>query len=201
MSGVIPFPAARRRYTGVAIALHWIIAALIIANVALGLGANYIPDSFVRPVVDLHKSFGITVLGLAALRLLWRLGHKPPHLPGSYSKLERFAAHLAHGLLYVLIFALPLSGWMHDSAWKGAPSHPMSLYGIVPFPRIGWIEQMAPAAKEHAHELFFTIHAGAAYMLYGLLALHVLGALKHQFWDREPELQRMLPGSMRTGIQ
>ncbi len=182
------------RYTRTAIALHWIVAALILANVALGYSADLVPDGFVRSIVDTHKSIGITVLGLGILRLLWRFAHKPPEFPQSYSPFERFSAHAAHGALYVLIFALPISGWMHDSAWKDAATHPMSLYGLVPWPRIGWIEHVEAAEKERLHTLFFTAHAYFGYILYFLLALHIVGALKHQFWDREAELQRMLPG-------
>ena len=182
------------RYTNTAIALHWIIAVLILVNIGLGYSAELVPDGFVRPVVDSHKSTGITVLGLAVLRILWRVSHKPPDFPPSYSPFERFAAHAAHGALYILIFALPISGWMHDSAWKGAVTHPMSLYGLVPWPRIGWIEQIEPVEKERLHTLFFAYHNYFAYALYLLLATHIAGALKHQFFDRAAELQRMLPG-------
>jgi cytochrome b561 len=182
------------RYTGVAIILHWIVAVLLIGNVALGLSADYISDSYVRPVIDLHKSIGITVLGLVILRILWRVSHKPPAMPKTYAPWERFAAHAAHGALYLVILALPVSGWMHDSAWKGAPNHPILLYGLIPWPRIGWIENAEPHHKETLHSVFFEAHVYAAYALYALLALHIIGALKHQFWDREPELQRMLPG-------
>lgn len=184
----------RARYTGVAMILHWIVAALLILNVALGLSADYIPDSYVRSVIDLHKSIGITVLGLVILRVLWRVSHKPPAMPKTYAPWERLAAHAAHGALYLVILALPVSGWMHDSAWKGAASHPIFLYGLIPWPRIGWIENVEPHHKETLHTVFFSVHVYAAYALYALLALHIIGALKHQFWDREPELQRMLPG-------
>lgn len=182
------------RYTGVAMILHWIVAVLLILNVGLGLSADYIPDSTVRSVIDLHKSIGITVLGLVILRILWRLSHKPPAMPETYAPWERFVAHAAHGALYLVILALPVSGWMHDSAWKGAASHPIFLYGLIPWPRIGWIENVEPHYKETLHTVFFSAHVYAAYALYALLALHIIGALKHQFWDREPELQRMLPG-------
>jgi cytochrome b561 len=182
------------RYTGVAIILHWIVAVLLIVNVVLGLTADYFPESAIRSVIDLHKSIGITVLGLVILRILWRLSHKPPAMPTTYAPWERAAAHFAHGALYLIILALPVSGWMHDSAWKGAATHPILLYGLIPWPRIGWIENVDPAQKERLHTAFFAVHAYAAYALYALLALHIIGALKHQFWDREPELQRMLPG-------
>lgn len=187
-------PVGVRRYTKVAMGLHWLVALLLLINVGLGLSADYVPDDAVRAVVDLHKSIGITVLGLVLLRILWRLSHKPPALPPSYGRVERGLAHAAHAALYVIILALPLTGWLHDSAWRGAPTHPVFLYGLVPWPRIGWIEHMEPHRKEELHSFFFSLHAGAAYVLYGLLALHILGALKHQFWDREAELQRMLPG-------
>jgi cytochrome b561 len=182
------------RYTRIAMLLHWLVAALIIVNVALAYSADEVPDAYVRPVVDLHKSIGLTVLGLVLLRVLWRLAHPPPAMPRSYKRSERFAAHAAHLGLYALIAAVPLSGYMHDSAWKGAPTHPLRLYGLVDFPRIGVIASLPPEQKEQFHSEMFDVHVWLAYVLYGLFALHVLGALKHQFLDGEPELERMLPG-------
>jgi cytochrome b561 len=187
-------PLARpARYTGVAIALHWLVAVLIGGNLVLVWFVDDWPKDWTRPVIDLHKSIGITVLGLALLRLLWRVGHPPPPPPPGYSRLERLAALAAHLGLYVLILSIPLSGWLHDSAWKDAPTHPMSLYGLVPWPRIGAIMTLPADQKEALHKSFFALHQWLAYGLYGLFALHVAGALKHQFIDREPELQRMLP--------
>lgn len=181
------------RYTTTAITLHWGIAVLIAVNVAIGLSADYLPDDSVRFAIDTHKSIGITVLGLALMRLLWRLSHRPPPLPPDYPRWEKVVAHGAHALLYVLILALPLSGWMHDSAWKDAASHPMRLFGVVPWPRIGWITDVEPGLKESLHDRFGALHAWFGYVLYGAFALHVAGALKHQWLDRKPELQRMLP--------
>ena len=181
------------RYTRIAMLLHWLVALFMIANVALALSVDHLPDAWVRPVIDTHKSIGITVLGLGLLRLLWRWGHPPPPFPPSYTPWERFSAHAAHYGLYVLIFALPLSGWMHDSAWAQAASHPMRLFGLVPWPRIGYIMDQPAALKDSLHELFGTGHRWLGYALYGLVGLHILGALKHQFIDREPELQRMWP--------
>lgn len=179
------------RYTRTAVVLHWLIALLIVVNVALGLSADLLPDEWVRAVIDTHKSTGITVLGLVLLRILWRIGHRPPALPRNYARWERFAAHAAHGALYALMLLLPLSGWLHDSAWKDAATHPMRLFGLVPWPRIGFIMDIEPTTKESLHDLFGGIHTAFGYVLYALLALHIGGALKHQWLDRERELQRM----------
>ncbi len=187
----MPSTPAIDRYSRTAVVLHWLIAVLIVANVALGLSADSLPDDWVRPVIDAHKSTGITVLGLVLLRILWRIGHRPPPLPRRYPRWERIGAHAAHGVLYALMLLLPLSGWLHDSAWKDAATHPMTLYGLVPWPRIGFVERIEPATKESLHDLFGSFHTAFGYVLYGLLALHVAGALKHQWLDREPELQRM----------
>ncbi len=183
------------RYGGVAIALHWLIALIIAANVALALSVDLLPDSAVRPVIDLHKSLGITVLGLVILRLLWRLSHRPPALPVKYSPWERISAHGVHYLLYALMLALPLSGWMHDSAWRDASTHPMHLFGLFEWPRIQFIMTLPAAFKEELHTRFGEWHTWLGYGLYGLFALHVGGALKHQWFDGEAELQRMLPGA------
>lgn len=185
----VPIPTAR--YTRVAVVLHWLIALLILCNVALGLSFEWLPDGAVRSAVDTHKSIGITVLGLVLLRILWRLGHPPPPLPRVYARWEKIASHAAHILLYGLMLALPISGWLHDSAWKGAATHPMTLFGLIGWPRIGFIESIEPGKKEMLHTLFNTVHIYLGYALYALLALHIGGALKHQWLDRERELQRM----------
>ena len=181
------------RYTRTAMALHWIVALLMLANVALGLAGAYDLGNATRPVIDLHKSIGITVFGLAALRLLWRLGHRPPAMPAAYSRAERLAAHAAHWTLYALIFALPFSGWLHDSAFKLAAQHPLKLFWLIPIPRLPAIAHMPPDAREAFHTQAFALHVWLGYALYAVVFLHIAGALKHQFLDHEPELQRMLP--------
>jgi len=183
---------AVQRYTRTAMVLHWVVAVLIVGNVVLGLAADSLPEDWIRSAVDTHKSIGITVLGLAVLRLLWRFAHRPPPMPDSYARSERLGAHAAHVALYVLIFALPISGWMHDSAWNGGATHPVFLYGVIPWFRIPALANLDPATKDHLHAVLFTCHVWFGYALYGLLGLHVLGALKHQFWDREAELQRIM---------
>ncbi|CAG9189235.1 Cytochrome b [Paraburkholderia sabiae] len=186
-------PAHASRYTRTAMILHWLIAVLIIVNVVLGLSADSLPDDWVRPVIDTHKSIGITVLGLALLRVLWRASHRPPALPREFPSWERMAAHVAHFLLYFLMIALPLSGWMHDSAWKAAATHPMHLFGVIPFPRIGLIMNLDPAVKEPLHDRFGMLHTYLGYALYALLAMHIGGALKHELLDRHSVIKRMVP--------
>ena len=186
-----------RRYNRMAMVLHWLVAALLLVNVVYGLEAANADDAHVRPLIDMHKSIGLTLLGLVALRILWRLGHKPPPMPARYPAYERKGAHLAHLLLYAVILLLPLTGYIHDSAWKLAASHPIELYGLVPFPRIGFVEHLAAGPKEQVHSLFGAAHVWLGYALYALFALHIAGVLKHHAIDHESELSRMLPGGTR----
>ncbi len=185
--------AAVTPYTRLAMLLHWLVAILMIGNILLIWSSDYVPDDTVRPIIDTHKSIGITVLGLAILRILWRFANKPPPLPDSYPAIEKRAAHAAHWVLYGLMFALPLSGWAHDSAWSAAASHPMFLFGLVPWPRIGFLQGFDPKAQDWWHDTLGLIHTWFGYVLLAMLALHVLGALKHQFLDREREFRRILP--------
>ena len=180
-----------QRYTTVAIWLHWLVAILILSNIALIWSEGLWPDGLVRPVINTHKSIGLTVLGLAVVRLLWRWTHRPPpDLPG-LSKPEKTAAHSVHYLWYVVIFLMPLSGYVFDSTYKDAATHSLLLFGLIPFPRIAAIVAMDPAHKEAVHDQWFAVHSIVAKVIYGLFVLHVAGALKHQWWDRKPELQRM----------
>ena len=177
------------RYTRTAIVFHWTIAVLIVVNVVMIWLIDYFPEGWTRPTIDLHKSIGLTVLGLAVMRILWRVTHAPPPaLPAT--KAEHALAHLAHFALYVVIIGLPLTGYMHDSAFKAAGEHPLTLFGLVEVPRIGWIMDTAQPDKERLHNVFFAWHSAFALALYGLFVLHVAGALKHQYLDRQRELQR-----------
>jgi len=178
------------RYTRPAIVFHWTIAALIVANVIGIWTMDFFPESVHRPLINLHKSIGLTVLGLALMRILWRVTHAPPRdLPAA--PWQHALAHLAHFGLYVIIIGLPLTGYMHDSAFKVAGEHPLTWFGLFDVPRIGWIQSIAQPDKEALHKLFFSWHGAFATALYGLFALHVAGALKHQWVDRQRELQRM----------
>ncbi len=186
------------KYTRVAMLLHWAVALLMLGNVTIGQTIALLSDATLEKIdvrfwIDLHKSIGITVLGLAILRILWRVTHRPPELSHVFASWERAAAHLVHWLLYVLIFAMPLSGWAHDSAWVAASTHPLVLFGVVPFPRMGFLMAMSDASKDYWHGVLGDVHTYCAYTLYALLALHIGGALKHQWIDRHPVIGRMLP--------
>ena len=181
------------KYTRVAILLHWLMALLIFVNLVLAFITEQIPEDWIRPAINTHKSIGITVLGLVLMRLLWRATHQPPPLPSSYPRWERLGAHLAHIALYVLMIALPLTGWLHDSAWKAAPEIKMFWFGLFEWPRFDFIMNLEPVFKEQLHGLLGAIHEYLGFILIGLWVLHVGGALKHQFIDKHKELQRMLP--------
>jgi cytochrome b561 len=179
------------RYTGTAIALHWIIAILMIVNVGLAWAWPIAPDEAVRPLINNHKSIGITLLALVTMRLLWRATHKPPALPDHHKPWEKRAAHAVHMLLYVIMFALPLSGWIMDSAWEKAADNPNFWFGLFEWPRLGFIMGMDAVEKKQIHGLFHEVHEISGFILYLLVVLHVGGALKHQFIDKDRELARM----------
>ena len=143
--------------------------------------------------IDIHKSIGVTLLGFILLRVLWRLGHRPPPFSTGMALWERIAAHVAHFGLYVLMLWMPITGWLHDSAWKAAPEIPLKWFGLFEFPRIGFIMNQPAETKEYLHGLFGSMHEVAGYMLFWLVILHIAGALKHQFIDKEPEFRRMWP--------
>lgn len=182
------------RYTRTAMTFHWVIAVLIAVNVLLALTWDYYPDAGIRPAIDTHKSIGITVLGLAIMRLLWRFTHRPPALPPHHKPWEKFTAHAVHLLLYLIMFGLPLTGWIMDSAYKDAASHPMYWFGLFEWPRLPNVMAMDPASKLVVHDNFANFHENLALALYILVFAHIAGALKHQWIDRDRELMRMWPG-------
>ncbi len=179
------------RYRTPAVVLHWLMALMVLTNIALSFAWDAVPDAQVRPLIDLHKSIGVSVLGLVIMRVLWRVGHKPPAMPLTYKPWEARLSSGVHILLYVLLFAMPLTGWIADSAWKDAASHPMHWFGLFEWPRIAAITHLDLATRNAMHKQFESVHSLSAKLLYVLIGLHVLGALKHQFLDSEQELQRM----------
>jgi cytochrome b561 len=174
---------AAARYTPTAIALHWLLALLILGTLAVGLYMTSLPFSVQRlKLFNWHKWAGVVILLLSAARLLWRLTHRPPAAAAMPAWQQRLA-HAVHGLLYALFFAVPLAGW----AYSSASGFPIVLFGVLPLP------DFVPVDRALADVLKLT-HQGLAYALGALVLLHVAGALKHQFIDRDGLLRRMWPG-------
>jgi cytochrome b561 len=176
-------------YTGTAKWLHWLVAVLIVANLALGLTMVGMPG--ITPTklryFNWHKWVGVTVFALVAVRLAWRASHRPPALPESMPHWERRAAAVSHAALYLLMFALPLSGYFYSLA----AGFPVVYLGLLPLPVL--IEP-DPALKEP----LVVLHHVLAWAIIALLLVHVGAALKHRFVDRDDVLQRMLPRRPRT---
>lgn len=164
----------------ISIALHWLTAALILGLAVVGLIMTELPTSPLKlQVYALHKSFGLTVLALTALRLLWRLLAGSPHaLPGA--RLQLLAAKAVHVMLYALLFAMPLSGWLYNSA----SGFPLRWFGM-PLPRL--FTGYNPALKQLAHEL----HETGFYLLAALLVVHAGAALFHHYIKKDHTLNRM----------
>ena len=183
--------SAGDRYTRTAIVFHWLIAVLVISNIILAWIFHTVPDDVAQPYTNAHKTIGITVLGLALMRLLWRLTHRPPPLSPAIPRWQVAAARVSHAALYFMILAMPLSGWIYDSAWEWAESVPINVFGLFEMPRIGWVMDMAPEPKKVLDEIAGKVHVWLSYLLYVLLAAHLIGAFKHQWFDRIPTLERM----------
>jgi len=179
------------RYTRTAIIFHWVIAVLVISNIILAWTFKTVPDDKAQPFTNAHKTIGICVLGLALMRLLWRIGHRPPAFSPAIPRWQVIAARTGHAALYFMILAMPLSGWIYDSAWEWAASVPISVFGLFEMPRIAWVANMAPEPKKVLDEWSGDVHVALSYVLYVLVAAHLIGAAKHQWFDRVPTLQRM----------
>ena len=172
-----------QRYGLVAILLHWLVAATVIGLAILGLWMTDLSyySPYYRSAPFWHKSIGITLAAVLVLRLLWRWGNpRPAHLP-NHQRWELGMAALVHGLLYLLLFVIVVSGYLISTA-KGQ--------GISVF---GWFEIPAsitglPSQADRAG----AVHYWVAITVLGLAALHALGALKHHFLDRDDTLRRML---------
>jgi cytochrome b561 len=159
-------------------------------------------EGFAQPtkglIVGLHVSSGITVLALTVIRILWRLTHRPPPFPPGLKRWEHWAAHVAHGFLYALMLFMTLTGWSIISAHPPNPNGIAIYLGSVHIPQISMVSHMAPDAQHVAHEDFVRLHSIGGWTFIGLLLLHVVGALKHQWLDRFPELSRMGLGRSRV---
>lgn len=176
-------PDPTERYSGVAIHLHWLMAAVLLLGFLVGVFMGDLKMSPTRVrVFNWHKWIGIVALMLAAIRLSWRATHRPPRLPAAMAEWQQKVSGATHGLLYALFFAVPLLGWAMSSA-KGFP---VVLFGKIPLP------DFVPADKALG-KILEDVHAYAAYTLAGLVGLHVVAALHHRIVLRDGILARMLP--------
>lgn len=171
------------RYGAVAKGFHLVIALLILGVITVGLVmTNFkfsMPVKF--QIYGLHKSFGILILTLVSMRLLWRLINTHPFPLPTHKTWERTLSKVIHGLLYVLMFAMPLSGWIGSSA-KG---YSVAVFGF-PIPDL-------VARNDALSDIMWEVHEVAAYGLIALIALHFAGAMKHYLIDHDETLWRMIP--------
>lgn len=182
--------AARDRYSAVAMALHWLIALLVLGNLAGGHLAEFLEISAdpaqqgIRgSVIAIHKSFGLLIIPLTLARFGWRLANPPPPLPAYMTAFEQWAARSVHICFYLLLFVLPLSGWAMVSTGRSPAS--LSWFGVFSLPAMPLPASLHGMLRE-SHELL-------AWAMAGLVVLHAGAALKHQILDRDNILARMLP--------
>jgi len=176
-------------YGALAKFLHWAIVLLIIAQYVIIESAEDLPDGLEKlAIVTRHKSVGMLILGLAIVRIGWKLWNKGSPAPVVMPKLQRIAAAASHGLLYLLILAQPISGWMMSSA----ANYPVTFFGLFQFPAL-----VRP--NEGAHETYEDVHEFLFETIVVVAVLHVLAALYHHFIQKDDTLRRMLPfGSRRS---
>ena len=170
-------------YTRTSVGLHWVLAVLIIFNLGFGLYTVGLPLSPQKlKFFSWHKWVGVTIFLLSAARLLWRLQHPAPALPGTMKPWEKRLANGSHSLLYVLFFAAPLTGWLFSSA----AGFQTVYLGVLPIP------DLLAKNKEVADVLRFA-HRWINYTMAAVIGLHAAAALKHHLIDRDDVLTRMLP--------
>lgn len=175
------------RYTTTAISLHWLMAALLISLFVVGVYMHELPLSpWKLQIYSWHKWAGVTAFLLVLTRLAWRITHRPPELPMAMSKSAQLAAHAGHALLYVLMIAIPLSGWLMSSA-KGFQT---VYFGVLPIP------DLLDKNKELG-DLLREIHETLNFTLLAIVIGHAGAALKHHLIDKDDVLIRMLPGHSR----
>jgi cytochrome b561 len=181
------------RYGTVSIGFHWIIAILVIFNLAAGIYMGYLPrgDATKGLIVMLHKSTGLTILTLSVLRLIWRLMNPWQPLPLDLSPALRAVARATHVLFYILIIAIPLAGWAMVSASRH--NSPIVWYGLFDWPKLGFLVSLSDDRKKVWAHTFGETHELLAYFAIALIVLHVGAALYHHYIRRDKVLRRMLP--------
>jgi cytochrome b561 len=177
-----------RRYSNLSIFWHWLIAILIIAAFVLG---SYMTDLKISPsklkYYSWHKWMGVSIFILVLFRLLSRYLKGAPAYPATMPKWEKLAAHASHIALYVLMFAVPLSGYFYTYA----AGYPVVYFGLIELPAVVEVNKALAGNLKELHEALTTI-------LLLVVGLHFAAALKHHFFDKDSILQSMLPGK-RSG--
>ncbi|MGZ3274185.1 MAG: cytochrome b/b6 domain-containing protein [Caulobacteraceae bacterium] len=180
------------RYSSVAIALHWTIAAAIALQIVLGWRIGDVEGVTRSAVLQLHKTIGVTILVLTVARLAWRMINRPPPVDSSLTPMEKAASHGVHLAFYGALLALPLTGWAMVSAQRvGA----MKLLGGVRWPDFPIVTGLPGAVQDTLADVMDKTHTALVWLMFALLALHVLGALKHHFVSKDPTVARMAPGA------
>ena len=170
-------------YGAVAKFLHWSIVILIIAQYVIAEAAEELPDGLDKfAMITRHKSLGMLLLGLAVLRILWKVSSKGLPAPVPMARPQRIAAAAGHGLLYLLILAMPLSGW----AMSSSANYPVTFFGLFQFPALVGESHDLHEALEEVHEVLFNAILVVA-------VLHALAAVYHHVWMKDDTLRRMLP--------
>jgi cytochrome b561 len=165
------------------ISLHWLTLILILGLAIIGLNMDNMPSGPLKiQVYALHKSFGLTVLGLTTVRLLWRLFSITPEAVPNTPTWQMAIAKLVHVAMYILLFAMPISGWLYNSA----AGFPLKYFGLFKLPKLSGFDPHLKELAGDAHETFF-------YILALLMLLHAGAALKHHYLDKDSTLTRMLP--------
>lgn len=176
-------PVVTTAYSKTAICLHWLIAILIVLNFSLGLSfESYEGTATWQQILFYHGSIGSLIFVLAIYRYLWRLTHQPPVLPAGMPNWEKQAAHVVHGLLYLLMILIPFTGYLY----RTAAGHAVTVFGLFDWPMI--------VEKNFSLRLaMLDIHKSLVWILAILVVGHISAALKHQLIDRDNLLARMLP--------
>ena len=168
-------------YSLTARVLHWLIALVIFTVLPIGLVLEYLPDGPVQDFLyNLHRSLGATLIPLVVLRVIWRLTHTPPPLPPDVPALQRYAASTVHFLIYLILIAQPIIGWIASSAYPAT----IPVFGLFELPPL-WSEDRALS------DALFKVHWSLGVLLAALLCAHIGGALYHQFIRRDNVLARM----------
>jgi cytochrome b561 len=193
-----PTSSPRDTYNSVAIWLHWSMALLILVNIGLGFGHEWVSRPVSQQFMWFHKSIGLTVLFLAVFRLIWRLTHRIPALPDHTPEWEKWAARVSHWGLYLLIIALPLVGWLMMSA--SPRNAPIPFWGLEMVKLPGFADMDMAMRKAQSHT-YGERHEQIAWILIALVTIHVLAALKHHFWNKDFVLHHMVPAVKPLSVE